>query len=139
MSWQGKPAVTMSTAGTWVQSTVVRSPMFGMPGKRWCRSTVACRSEEHTSELQSPCNLVCRLLLEKKNKQAYNHPGPFPRWPVARPAWPARDIGLRPRIVRVLDMALDSVRRRTSTKRRDHHRDALGSMVHDSCWTLRDT
>src|SRR5256885_4940890 len=29
------------------------------------------RSEEHTSELQSPCNLVCRLLLEKKN----NHIG----------------------------------------------------------------
>src|SRR5256885_8680203 len=27
------------------------------------------RSEEHTSELQSPCNLVCRLLLEKKNTQ----------------------------------------------------------------------
>src|SRR5256885_4582498 len=30
-----------------------------------CRSP---RSEEHTSELQSPCNLVCRLLLEKKKK-----------------------------------------------------------------------
>src|SRR5256885_10974164 len=29
-------------------------------------STQALRSEEHTSELQSPCNLVCRLLLEKK-------------------------------------------------------------------------
>src|SRR5256885_11565558 len=28
----------------------------------------APRSEEHTSELQSPCNLVCRLLLEKKKK-----------------------------------------------------------------------
>src|ERR1022692_5322967 len=28
----------------------------------------ARRSEEHTSELQSPCNLVCRLLLEKKQK-----------------------------------------------------------------------
>src|SRR5205807_10001604 len=28
----------------------------------------AHRSEEHTSELQSPCNLVCRLLLEKKKK-----------------------------------------------------------------------
>src|SRR6266850_3819278 len=28
----------------------------------------AFRSEEHTSELQSPCNLVCRLLLEKKKK-----------------------------------------------------------------------
>src|SRR2546426_8360547 len=32
------------------------------------------RSEEHTSELQSPCNLVCRLLLEKKkNKYNNNH------------------------------------------------------------------
>src|SRR5256885_9550752 len=30
------------------------------------------RSEEHTSELQSPCNLVCRLLLEKK-KKLYHH------------------------------------------------------------------
>src|SRR2546426_5371164 len=28
----------------------------------------SARSEEHTSELQSPCNLVCRLLLEKKKK-----------------------------------------------------------------------
>src|SRR2546426_2669238 len=32
-------------------------------------ATFACRSEEHTSELQSPCNLVCRLLLEKKKKK----------------------------------------------------------------------
>src|SRR2546426_7788019 len=31
----------------------------------------AARSEEHTSELQSPCNLVCRLLLEKKKKTQY--------------------------------------------------------------------
>src|SRR2546426_7996125 len=30
------------------------------------------RSEEHTSELQSPCNLVCRLLLEKKKKKKYD-------------------------------------------------------------------
>src|SRR2546426_5502991 len=30
------------------------------------------RSEEHTSELQSPCNLVCRLLLEKKNIYTVN-------------------------------------------------------------------
>src|SRR5256885_12280607 len=35
----------------------------------WLRSA---RSEEHTSELQSPCNLVCRLLLEKKKKYIYN-------------------------------------------------------------------
>src|SRR5256885_7905221 len=35
-------------------------PEFVLPEKH--------RSEEHTSELQSPCNLVCRLLLEKKKK-----------------------------------------------------------------------
>src|SRR5256885_5377470 len=35
-----------------------------------CRPNhVLHRSEEHTSELQSPCNLVCRLLLEKKNNR----------------------------------------------------------------------
>src|SRR5256885_13199616 len=32
----------------------------------WNMKTISKRSEEHTSELQSPCNLVCRLLLEKK-------------------------------------------------------------------------
>src|SRR5256885_12875088 len=32
------------------------------------------RSEEHTSELQSPCNLVCRLLLEKKKQKNHAHP-----------------------------------------------------------------
>src|SRR5256885_5932797 len=37
---------------------------------RWMSKTIVreARSEEHTSELQSPCNLVCRLLLEKKKK-----------------------------------------------------------------------
>src|ERR1039457_619318 len=34
--------------------------------KPWKRASGMVRSEEHTSELQSPCNLVCRLLLEKK-------------------------------------------------------------------------
>src|SRR2546426_6452898 len=43
---------------TW--STAARAP-----GASRARS----RSEEHTSELQSPCNLVCRLLLEKKKKE----------------------------------------------------------------------
>src|ERR1039457_5011233 len=33
-----------------------------------CAANSRPRSEEHTSELQSPCNLVCRLLLEKKKK-----------------------------------------------------------------------
>src|SRR5256885_10484426 len=41
------------------------SPRQGQPRK------AQIRSEEHTSELQSPCNLVCRLLLEKKNKTIY--------------------------------------------------------------------
>src|SRR5256885_12973509 len=54
-------------------TTLFRSPMCRWRRWRWRRP--AClpafwtrRSEEHTSELQSPCNLVCRLLLEKKNK-----------------------------------------------------------------------
>src|SRR2546426_2999855 len=34
------------------------------------------RSEEHTSELQSPCNLVCRLLLEKKKKKTRKNISP---------------------------------------------------------------
>src|SRR5258707_9391541 len=35
----------------------------------WCAAASTCRSEEHTSELQSRQYLVCRLLLEKKKKQ----------------------------------------------------------------------
>src|SRR2546427_7768503 len=38
---------------------------------RWMKAARAARSEEHTSELQSQSNLVCRLLLEKKNKTTY--------------------------------------------------------------------
>ena len=41
------------------------------PGSGWTKNEVEnllYRSEEHTSELQSPCNIVCRLLLEKKKK-----------------------------------------------------------------------
>src|SRR2546426_8456793 len=45
-------------------SRVVWIP-FARRARRWTRS------EEHTSELQSPCNLVCRLLLEKKKKKMY--------------------------------------------------------------------
>src|SRR2546426_3179253 len=39
--------------------------------RRETGSKFAARSEEHTSELQSPCNLVCRLLLEKKKNKQY--------------------------------------------------------------------
>src|SRR5688500_19848000 len=51
---------SQSLAGVFI-SRFTRSRIFGSRK----RSTQA-RSEEHTSELQSPCNLVCRLLLEKK-------------------------------------------------------------------------
>src|SRR5256885_10464083 len=67
-------------------TTLFRSPRFG---HRTARSALCSgggsasdfetpgpthpqrRSEEHTSELQSPCNLVCRLLLEKKKKNTF--------------------------------------------------------------------
>src|SRR5205807_4756814 len=49
------------------------SPGIPNPHRQVCSQWVIpvgapLRSEEHTSELQSPCNLVCRLLLEKKKK-----------------------------------------------------------------------
>src|SRR5256885_8486727 len=40
--------------------------------EKFLTSGFRSRSEEHTSELQSPCNLVCRLLLEKKKKKHIN-------------------------------------------------------------------
>src|SRR5256885_9780255 len=78
------PRSTLFPYTTLFRSTapVVRAPTwyFSAPFSRWefrclartcsLRTSPACRrgsrSEEHTSELQSPCNLVCRLLLEKK-------------------------------------------------------------------------
>src|SRR3989454_3957852 len=42
---------------------------YGRPVVGWASDLQSFRSEEHTSELQSPCNLVCRLLLEKKKKK----------------------------------------------------------------------
>src|SRR5256885_11676567 len=45
----------------------------GLPARAFVRAKVlGSRSEEHTSELQSPCNLVCRLLLEKKKIKCLN-------------------------------------------------------------------
>src|SRR2546426_1842255 len=51
------------------------------------------RSEEHTSELQSPCNLVCRLLLEKKNYTTWAEARLVHRDPDG-PAGPAQLIAL---------------------------------------------
>src|SRR5690348_18024752 len=52
-----------------------RSWSAGPTPSCWRRTdgTVSCRSEEHTSELQSPVHLVCRLLLEKKNPLRINY------------------------------------------------------------------
>src|SRR2546426_7576597 len=51
-----------AVAATWLTA--------GSRDATYCTSRLARgRSEEHTSELQSPCNLVCRLLLEKKKKK----------------------------------------------------------------------
>src|SRR5205807_7559420 len=47
------------------------------------------RSEEHTSELQSPCNLVCRLLLEKKNQTSSNTLTTS-KLPIGQPVTPQR-------------------------------------------------
>src|SRR5256885_12870324 len=55
-------------------TTLFRS-CYGIMNSSSLRKSATCwisrrRSEEHTSELQSPCNLVCRLLLEKKKTHA---------------------------------------------------------------------
>src|SRR5690606_39802850 len=49
--------------------------MFG--GSKYSGTIMVKRSEEHTSELQSRENLVCRLLLEKKNTRCDKQPTPF--------------------------------------------------------------
>src|SRR5256885_9581259 len=51
------------------------------------------RSEEHTSELQSPCNLVCRLLLEKKKDKELRVHQRIPLWSAAvRVVWRGKHV-----------------------------------------------
>src|SRR6266446_5205953 len=59
-SHDGESRAAGDSAGAHTRADHPRAPRSRSPGSK--------RSEEHTSELQSPCNLVCRLLLEKKNK-----------------------------------------------------------------------
>src|SRR5256885_9435375 len=61
---QLRPRALPPQAVELLQSRLPRQPVLG--------EQAADRSEEHTSELQSPCNLVCRLLLEKKKKTDTN-------------------------------------------------------------------
>src|SRR5256885_10318316 len=62
--------VSEDGGNSWILNAITPVP------RMTCDITHAMRSEEHTSELQSPCNLVCRLLLEKKNNTIYlsTHP-----------------------------------------------------------------
>src|SRR2546426_2269898 len=53
------------------QAAIGQAAVFPSP-KDPTKTCSRHRSEEHTSELQSPCNLVCRLLLEKKKKKHTN-------------------------------------------------------------------
>src|SRR3989454_2154934 len=64
-------------------------PVLRRPGSDFW-ATNASRSEEHTSELQSPCNLVCRLLLEKKKKKGVTTRSRSRRRRNARPLQPRR-------------------------------------------------
>src|SRR5256885_12743359 len=63
----------LKSAGFSMGAAAFRS---GLPVSHTGRSVLqknrGTRSEEHTSELQSPCNLVCRLLLEKKKQKLYH-------------------------------------------------------------------
>src|SRR2546426_6033656 len=59
------PYTTLFRSSCSRERSRTRRPSASMPTPA---SGSTCRSEEHTSELQSPCNLVCRLLLEKKKK-----------------------------------------------------------------------
>src|SRR5260370_18822473 len=58
---------------TFVSATASAGVTLSKPAAGLLKVTPALRSEEHTSELQSHLNLVCRLLLEKKKKQVRTH------------------------------------------------------------------
>src|SRR2546426_2626627 len=60
----------LDTARAWLDAGAAKIMIGTAASPDFC---AALRSEEHTSELQSPCNLVCRLLLEKK-KYAHLQP-----------------------------------------------------------------
>src|SRR2546426_3198195 len=90
------PRSTLFPYTTLFRSTERRPPRWGRLARRmvaWLLIGVPVqqpsdRSEEHTSELQSPCNLVCRLLLEKKKsgsgRRPLSHlPAPVHRLPAA--------------------------------------------------------
>src|SRR5688572_31607167 len=70
--------ILQATLGT-VTPQEIKAPWRSRAASRfrlWLDPIMSPRSEEHTSELQSQSNLVCRLLLEKKKNK---HPNPLPK------------------------------------------------------------
>src|SRR5258708_25762978 len=67
-------AVGVDVGGSSIKCALIDLDTGGFAGERFSTPTPAqgSRSEEHTSELQSPDHLVCRLLLEKKKKKVGN-------------------------------------------------------------------
>src|SRR2546426_2489486 len=59
---------TLTLDGRYLYTTLRKSNKIVVVRTADDKIVATIRSEEHTSELQSPCNLVCRLLLEKKKK-----------------------------------------------------------------------
>src|SRR5438093_3238496 len=64
---------TMPSAGDCQRTTFPSLASIDLPDKETTSTVESLRSEEHTSELQSLTNLVCRLLLEKKKKTNTSH------------------------------------------------------------------
>src|SRR5256885_7643848 len=67
-SLKGPGGLTLRQIHEQVRKSVERDRQAQKMQNELAQKPSRWRSEEHTSELQSPCNLVCRLLLEKKKK-----------------------------------------------------------------------
>src|SRR2546426_4677498 len=86
------PYTTLFRSPWRVSRMLTSTPTVMKTSARVCAAsaTSSSRSEEHTSELQSPCNLVCRLLLEKKNYGSYRR-GLLSRHHDSHPVFAYRD------------------------------------------------
>src|SRR5256885_13138102 len=62
-------ALALTAKARYAEALAAARKMAALAGDAPSIAGFLGRSEEHTSELQSPCNLVCRLLLEKKTTQ----------------------------------------------------------------------
>src|SRR2546426_8129188 len=76
-------AVPARSARTQSSSRNANADTTSTPRTRIRSTRPNSRSEEHTSELQSPCNLVCRLLLEKKKKEQGTEGGGHAATPIS--------------------------------------------------------